>query len=265
MSLEDSVAVEYRVRLEAFEGPLDLLLFLIRRAEVEITDIPIAAIAAQYMAYLSEVERIDIDRAGEFLVLAATLMEIKSRMIGPGAEGAGEASVEGERTAEDPRADLVRQLLAYKQFRDASEALGTRRTEWEARFPASGADDAALRSWAVERADGVDLGDVTLADLAEAFSRIAATVNFDRLGEHTVQYDDTPIEIHAEDVLDRLRRQGSEMPLREVLTGRTRGEMIGLFLAVLELVRRGAATVRQEGGEIVMGLREPDADRTILA
>lgn len=261
------MAVEYRVRLEAFEGPLDLLLYLIRRAEVEITDIPIAAIAEQYMGYLEEAQRIDIDRAGEFLLIAATLMEIKSRMLAPRpdpAEGPGEGEI-GETTAEDPRADLVRQLLAYKKYRDASEALGHRRQEWESRFPAGGADDEALRAWAVERAEGVDLGDLTLADLADAFARIAATVNFDRLGEHTVQYDDTPIEIHAEDLLDNLRRHAGHMPLREALAGRTRGEMIGLFLAVLELVRRGSATVRQDGLEIVLGLREPQADGTAPA
>ena len=81
--MERSVSTEYRVRLEAFEGPLDLLLYLIRRAEVDITDIPIAAIADQYMQYLAGIERIDIDLAGEFLVMAATLMEIKSRMLSP--------------------------------------------------------------------------------------------------------------------------------------------------------------------------------------
>lgn len=265
------MTTEYRVSLDAFEGPLDLLLFLIRRAEVDVTDIPIARIADQYADFLATaggLERVDIDTAGDFLVMAATLMEIKSRMLAPprpeGAEedGAGEGS--GERTkdsAPDPRAELVRQLLEYKKFRDAASILEVKRTEWESRYPASGSafDAAALRG-AVSGGEGIDLDDAVLIDLAQAFHRIIQTVNLDRLGDHHVMYDDTPIELHAADLLDRLRREaadGREMPLASVLTGRTRSEMIGLFLAVLELVRRREIAVKQAapGGEIAIGLR----------
>ena len=254
--------VEYRVHLEAFEGPLDLLLFLIRRAEVDVTDIPVAAIAGQYMQYLAGIERIDIDLAGEFLVMAATLMEIKSRMLAPAtaeAEDAGEGPA--AKPAEDPRADLVRQLLAYKKFRDASDELEARRVEWDRRFAAgrAGVDDEALRAEIEEHAGAVELEDVSLVDLVDCFSRIMATVNFDRLGEHTVVYDDTPIEVHAEDLLQRLRggdHAEDGLPLPAVFTGRTRPEMIGLFLAVLELVRRRAVRVwQEEAGSIRLALR----------
>ena len=256
------MTTDYRVRLEAFEGPLDLLLFLIRRAEVDITDIPIASIADQYMAYLKAIDTIDIDLAGEFLVMAATLMEIKSRMLAPvkpvtDAAGDGLASAD----ATDPRADLVRQLLAYKKFRDASEALDHRRQEWEQRFPAAraGMDDDELREAILASAQDVELEDVSLVDLVEAFSAIIASVNFDRLGDHQVTYDDTPIELHAEDIVDHLKKQtvGALIPLGGLFTGRTRSEMLGLFLAVLELVRRRAISVRQdeENGGIVIGLR----------
>jgi len=284
------MTLEYRVRLDAFEGPLDLLLFLIRRAEVEITDIPVAAIADQYMAYLSGIEKIDIDLAGEFLVMAATLMEIKSRMIQPlPAAGDGEGAGAGfelpaESAGEDPRAELVRQLLAFKQFRDASLSLEHKRDDWQRRFPAgrAGVDSESLREAMIASAEDVDLDDVSLVDLATAFAKIEASVNFDRLGEHTVTYDDTPIELHAEDILDRLRREGAseavgqasrlpaagtaapQIPARMTLTalfsGRSRGEMLGLFLATLELVRRRAVAVKQDtpGGEIVLELRPPE-------
>ncbi|MCC6659480.1 MAG: segregation/condensation protein A [Phycisphaerales bacterium] len=264
------MTVEYRVQLGAFEGPLDLLLFLIRRAEVDVTDIPVAQIAEQYMQYLAGIERIDIDVAGEFLVMAATLMEIKSRMLAPPAAdesdaAPAEAPAGGSNAPEDPRADLVRQLLAYKKFRDASDALESRRSEWDRRFPAgrAGVDDEALRAEIDQHAAGIDLEDVSLVDLVESFSKIMATVNFDRLGEHTVVYDDTPIEVHAEDLLDRLRREapGAEgFPLPAVFAGRTRPEMIGLFLAVLELVRRRAVRVTQgdPGGTIRLSLRDED-------
>ncbi len=281
--------MDYRVRIDSFEGPLDLLLYLIRRAEVEVTDIPIGVIADQYLEFLSRggVEHIDIDTAGEFLVMAATLMEIKSRMLTPKAEGTDPAAelaavVKGD--AEDPRAELVRQLLAYKRFRDAANSLEERKLEWERRFPSgkAGTDSAAIREAILSQSGELDVEDLSLVDLAEAFARIAASVNFERLGEHEVTYDDTPIELHAEDILDRLKRalEAGEtravreslglaestsdappwrgIPLQGLFTGRKRGEMIGLFLATLELVRRRAIRLRQEtvGGEIVIGLRE---------
>ncbi|MEX2219673.1 MAG: segregation/condensation protein A [Phycisphaerales bacterium] len=291
------MTTDYRVQLDAFEGPLDLLLHLIRRAEVDITDIPIATIADQYMAHLTDaggIARIDIDVAGEFLVMAATLMEIKSRMIQPvrpeGATGDGFASpVLGESATapgEDPRAELVRQLLAYKKFRDASHILEVKKATWERRFPSAraGVDSESLQGALAAAAEDVDLEDVSLVDLVEAFTRIAAAVNFDRLGEHTITYDDTPIELHAEDILDRLRREADRatgsppssaatraeftvprLPLASLFSGRTRAEMLGLFLATLELVRRRAIAVRQDtpGGEIMLELRpeEPAADR----
>lgn len=262
------MTTDYRVRLDAFEGPLDLLLYLIRRAEVDITDIPIAAIADQYMAHLGAIESIDIDLAGEFLVMAASLMEIKSRMLSPAKPMAeGETSpVAAE--ASDPRADLVRQLLAYKQYRDAADALEARKLEWERKFPIAGAgiNDQELKEAILASAQDIELEDLNLVDLVEAFSRITASVNFDRLGDHQVTYDDTPIELHAEDILDRLKREQSRtsdggqlllFPLTEVFRGRTRGEMLGLFLAVLELVRRRAIAVKQEGerGDISITLR----------
>ncbi len=257
---------EYTVRLEAFEGPLDLLLHLIRKAEVDVADIPVATVADQYLGYLSQIERVDVERAGEFLVMAATLMEIKSRLLRPATEG-GEREADadgggggggGER--EDPRAELVRQLLAYKMYRDVADELARRHDEWQRRFPGgrAGFDRAAAAD--PQGDEQIDLEDVSLIDLVEAFRRISETVAFDRLGEHEVVADDTPIELHAEDVLDRLRHAPEGLELRGLFTGRTRPEAIGLFLAVLELVRRRAISVThdRESGRFVLRLREED-------
>ena len=269
------MSTEYLVHLDAFEGPLDLLLYLIRRAEVDITDIPVSVIADQYMAYLSGIDRIDIDLAGEFLVMAATLMELKSRMLAPVNPETPNDEPAARAEGADPRAELVQQLLAYKKYRDAAAALEDRKHEWERRFPAghAGVDDEKLREALAAQQDDLDLEDVSLVDLVEAFSKIVATVNFDRLGEHTVTYDDTPIELHAEDLLDRLKRETNEasptLPLNAIFSGRRRGEMIGLFLATLELVRRRAITIAQDGatGEIRIGVRsaseqEPSGEPT---
>ncbi len=255
---------DYCVRLDAFEGPLDLLLHLIRRAEVEVHDIPVALIAEQYAKHLGQVDTIDIDLAGEFLVMAATLMEIKSRLLTPQVRAMGEGG-EPHAPDEDPRADLVRQLLEYKRHRDAADALDARRATWQRRFPSGGAgfdkdavadallgsgDDAGGAGEAISAAlsaDGLDMDDLSLLDLVSAFSQIIAAVNFDRMGDHQVRYDDTPLELHQADILDRLAREtGGEMTLQRVFEGRTRGEMVGMFIATLELVRQRRVRVRQE-------------------
>ena len=112
--------MEYKVELEIFRGPLDLLLFLVKRNEVDICDIPIARIAAQFHEYLNVLQMIDVEFAGEFLVLAATLMEIKSRMLLPRPE-------EQEEEEDDPRLELVRQLLEYKRFKEAAICWSSKR------------------------------------------------------------------------------------------------------------------------------------------
>ena len=255
---------DYRVRLEAFEGPLDLLLFLIRKEEVDVHDIPVAKIAAQYIGFLEGIERIDIDIAGEFLLMAATLMELKSRILSAKPAPEGQES-SADSVQQDPRAELVKQLLAYKKYRDAATALESREAEWRSRFGGgkSGIEDAAI-SAAIEAAPEIELEDLDLLDLVEAFQKIAETVNFERLGEHQVQYDDTPIELHAEDIVDRLKRHATEaaeadpgeLAFVSLFTGRKRSEMVGLFLALLELCRRRAVAFRHDsGGTIRIRLR----------
>jgi segregation and condensation protein A len=273
---------EYRVQLDAFEGPLDLLLYLIRRAEVDVTDVPIAELTDQYLSYLSQIDRIDIDTAGEFLVMAATLMEIKSRMLMPPEERPGargpHAGREGEGQATDPRADLIRQLLEYKRYRDAADRLDEHRRVWEQRFPATAAgDDRAKLAEATAGMDdpGVDTEDLSIFDLVEAFAKVVETVNFDRLGEHTVVVDDTPIELHAEDILERLRStpgasgSAAELPFRDIFEGRSRSELVGLFLAILELVKQQRIAVAQsEGGsaaDITLQLRDSGSDEGVQA
>lgn len=284
-------AAEYMVRLDAFEGPLDLLLFLIRRAEVEISDIPISSITEQYLRYIEDIMdpthngagggRIDIERAGEFLVMAATLMEIKSRMLAPptdavNADGAEESTgaEKKQKKAIDPREELVMQLLEYKRYRDAGDTLNRFKREWEDMFPAGRAlaPKPEVEQVAQEQTGPVDLEDIELIDLVEAFGRIIETVDLSRVGEHRVAMDDTPIELHAEDIVDRLKRRAAEtlglesggaaeIEFASVFENRPRSEMIGLFLAILELVKQQRVWVRQQdddrsGKKIVLRLAE---------
>jgi len=274
---------EYTVRLEAFEGPLDLLLFLIRRAEVEIADIPIAEVTDQYLKHLNQLTargagaRIDIEQAGEFLVMAATLMEIKSRMLTPrtsrhedGGNGAAHGS-DGEQ-AVDPRTELVRQLLEYKKFRDATDQLEDHRREWDHRFPSARA--MIGKASADAGAEGptsdapVDIEDLQLIDLLQAFARIVESVDFNRVGEHHVKLDDTPIEAHGDRILDRLRAitDASGLKFAVLFETRSRGEMIGMFLALLELVKQQRVRVEQDTtrGEIFLRLA-PESESLPMA
>lgn len=249
---------DYQVTLDAFHGPLDLLLYLIRRAEVDVHDIPIATITDQYLAFLHNIEDIDVDMAGEFLVMAATLIEIKSRVLMP-AEQRGGDDESGERPDEtaDPRYELVQQLLAYQKYRIASEELDKRRTEFANRFAAR--PTKAQRELGEEYLEPVelDLEDVHVYDLSEAYERIIAAIDLTRIGDHLVEIDETPIALHQEDLLDRLTRsEDKQLSLQRVFEDQPIGQRIGLFLATLELVRMRKVTVIQENidDEVVLVL-----------
>jgi segregation and condensation protein A len=247
----------YTVRLDAFQGPLDLLLHLIHRAELDITEISVARIADDYVRHLGTLTEIDVDDAGEFLVLAATLIEIKSRLVSPDPTSTdGETSL-GEDGSDDPASlatDLVRQLLRYKSYRDAADMLARRHAEWQDRFPAA----AAGADLSGEPEPALDLDDVAISDLFLAFQRILETVQFDRLGEHRVVDDDTPIELHAAGIISHLESAaggiGAPVPFRSIFLGKTRSEAVGMFIALLELVRQRRIRVQQPtpGAELMV-------------
>lgn len=231
---------EYRVNLDIYNGPLDLLLYLIRRDEVDIYDIPIARITEQYVQYVEMIHEVDPDLAGEFMVMAASLLELKTRMLlpSPPPEEGGEQGA-----SFDPRSELVRQLLEYKAFKDAADDLRTSADMQSRRFP--------RRPPLPQQDDAfIDLEDVQIWDLLDAFSKILNSIGQSR--QHQVIYDDTPVELHAEDIMDRLQREGP-LTFRKVFEGRTqRSEIVGMFIAMLELIRQKQIIISQDGifGEI---------------
>lgn len=239
---------DYRVKLDIYNGPMDLLLYLIRREEIDIHDIPIARITEQFCAYVETLKMLDPDLAGDFLVLAATLMEIKTRMLLP----AGQEDV-GDEELIDPRAELVRQLLEYKAFKDAAGDLRDAAGEQAMRYsrkPVSTENEPP----------GKELDEVNIWDLIEAFNDLMASVG-QHLTETEIIYDDTPLELHITDILDRLGREGN-MTFRQIFAGRSsRTELVGLFLAILELIRRRQITVEQDGlfGEIYIFVSPADS------
>ena len=282
---------EYTVKLDRFQGPLDLLLHLIRRAELDVTEIALAQVTDQYLGYIESLDEIDVDEAGEFLVVAATLIEVKSRLVNPEDPEQARRLTEDEADEGDPAVELVRQLLAYRAYRDAGAQLEAQRDEWLKRFP-SGKAHADRRAMleSVGGEDALDMDELDLFDIVRAFQKIMDTVVFDRLGTHDVGFDDTPIELHAADVLDQLKR-AEAMPLFEgapgatdedsadaasseprkrmafasLFTGRNKPEVIGLFLAILELVKQRAVAVvagpnhAEDASDIVVELLSEDA------
>ncbi|RPI59070.1 MAG: chromosome segregation protein ScpA, partial [Planctomycetaceae bacterium] len=215
---------EYRVNLDIYNGPMDLLLYLIRRDEVDICDIPISGITEQYVKYVDMLQQVDPNLAGEFLVMAATLMELKSRMLLP-APPPEEGGATG--LSLDPRAELVRQLLEYKAFKDAAGDLLSAAQNQAMKFPRKPAVPG-------QEQGEFDLEDVQVWDLLDAFSRLMAAVG-KQSNQHQVIYDDTPVELHADDIMERLTTEGP-LTFTKIFEGRTnRGEIVGLFLALLEL------------------------------
>ena len=276
---------EYRVELDSYSGPLDLLLFLVRRHEIDLNDIPVGQLTDQYLAYLRALERIDFDLAGEFLVMAATLLEVKSRMLLPRLESTDADPGQGLDEL-DPRYELVQQLLAYKRYKDAAMELGERKEQWSLRHPHRPADgkttwpvDSAADEYGVDvegddQAPEFDLEDANVLDLCAAFARVLDAIGAGP-ARHEVIDDDTPLALHAEDILDRLRRLAGQAPageqavltLAEVFVGRSsRSEMIGLFLALLDLVNQKQVKIVQDRlkGEICLSLPTA-AEQKILA
>ena len=219
---------DYRVNLDIFAGPLDLLLYLVRKEEVDIYDIPLAKITDQYLRYLEILKQLDIDLAGDFLVMAATLMEIKSAMLLPKAEP--EQMTQDE--AGDPRAELIRQLLEYKKFKDAANLLDAAAERHQERF---GRPTSLISQLVPEAEPEVDMDQVSIWDLLEAFDTVCKATGTQAYTGHI--HDDTPIDLYQIEVLHRLQTEGP-LTFERIFDARpNRLVMVGLFLAMLELIR----------------------------
>lgn len=230
--------MDFRVDLNMFRGPLDLLLYLVRKHELDIMDIPISLVTDQYTAYLEFLEQLDVDAVGDFVDVASLLVEIKSRMALPQVEEAAD----GAALQEDPRDELVQRLLEYKQFKDAASMLGETSHEWQQRYPRV-ANDLPPRT--VDPADQ-PIHEVELWDLVSAMGRIMRDT--EKLKPVTsIVYDDTPVEVFMQILHERIIREGRVSFTSMFEPGMVKPRMIGVFLAVLELVRNYGVIVDQNG------------------
>ncbi len=228
----ETLEASYRVRLDEFEGPLDLLLHLIKKNEINIYDIPIAAITKQYLDYISVMKYLNLEVAGEFLVMAATLIHIKSRMLLP-VETDGDEDEDG---GEDPRAELVRRLLEYKQFKEAAAELVERGRQWREVFgrPAF-FERGQISNLSPEGEDLEEPLELTLFDLVDAFQDIVQRAP----GKAYVEV--TPDHLTVKDrmnyILERLEYEAA-IPFESLfMPEEGRLFVIVTFLGLLELIR----------------------------
>jgi segregation and condensation protein A len=217
------------VFLDAFEGPLDLLLYLIRRQNLNILDIPIAEITRQYMQYIELMSDLQLDLAGEYLVMAATLAEIKSRMLLP------RATLPGEGTEDDPRAELVRRLQEYERFKQAAHDIDALPRLERDHFPAS-ADFSARRVVKL-------LPDITLKELLLSFKDVALRAQM--FAHHHIQREPLSVRERMSDVLASLA-PGSFIEFPQLFRqGEGRMGVAVTFIAILELLREGLIEIVQ--------------------
>ncbi|MBB5352227.1 segregation and condensation protein A [Haloferula luteola] len=231
---------DYKVRLEIFEGPLDLLLYLIKKDEVDIQDISIARITRQYLQYIETFRLLNIDLAAEFIVMAANLMYLKSRTLLPRQDQPPEEDAEED----DPRWDLIRQLIEYKKFKDAASFLTHREVEQEGRF--------ALQPEKPEvDPEPPPLAEVSIFDLIRAFQNVLKRFEESHdLGD--IVDDRYTVADKIEMLLTRFAPGQAERFDRLFADAATKAEVIVTFLAVLELMKMNQFLIRQTGvfGEI---------------
>ena len=239
----------YQIRLQVFEGPLDLLLHLIERAEIDIYNIPIVEITDQYLAYLEKMQFFNLQEAADFLLMAATLMQIKARMLLPRPVLEDTEPEEGEEEL-DPRQELVERLLEYKKVKAIASELQSKEAEALKFFPRAGGFFAD-REIAAASSDPV--GEVTLWDLVQAFSALLESL-VPRLELEGMPREEYSIPDRMESILTRLASE-PRICFRALLAGQaTRQAIVATFLALLELIRMRKVGVYQDQvfGEIVI-------------
>ncbi len=222
----------FQISLETYRGPLELLLFLVRKHEIDILDIPVSQVTEQFLEYLEILRDLHVDDVADFVEVASMLLEIKSRLALP-------SGGEEEEPVEDAREELVQRLLEYKRFKDAASMLEEQSRQWQQHYPRL-ANDLPARE--------MDLGSQPIAeaelwDLVSAFGRIIREKLVVRA--ESIAYDETPIHVHMQRIHHQLTADGRAAFSEMFAAGMHKSTMIGVFLAILELVRHHSVRAEQ--------------------
>lgn len=249
--------MECVVKIDAFEGPLDLLLHLIKKNEIDIHDIPMSLITAQYLEYLNLMRSMNLEVASEYLLMAATLVHIKSQMVLPMPSGAAEG--EDSEELEDPRAELVRRLLEYERYKEAAQQLDARALLGRDVF----SRPAAVTQEGQGEAESGYLEEANIGLLLETFHRLMASRRLDPI---TLEVDLERVSLadKIQEISSLLENRGSGVMFEELFPrGASRRELIITFLAILEMVRLRMIRAHQAGlyGSILISRAVMDSPR----
>lgn len=241
----------YGVKLDVFEGPLDLLLFLIRKDEIDIYDIPIADVTRQFLEFVEMMETLHLEHAGDFLVMAATLMKIKSRMLLP-------ADPDADEEEEDPREELVRRLLEYQQFKEVANWLEDKQDSHRDSFYRGAALDTGEIA-EPEQGPLAACGSASLFDLMAAFRTALSAAP--KAEYHEIHQLEVTTEERME-VVRNILDESHRVQFSDLVAGLPRIVLIVTFIALLELIKTGQALARQSGSEGEIWVYRRDEDQS---
>lgn len=225
---------QYRVELGNYGGPMDLLLYLVRRHELDICRISLSKITKDFQQFLEVLDLLDLDLLGDFVVTASTLLEIKSREVLPQPE-----EEEAETEIDETGSDLIGQLLQYKRYKDAAKVLDDRASEWLERYPRLSNDRPdTKRDRSIDR-----IREVELWDLVSALARIVRMPDVEK--ETSIRMDETPMSVHQERIRSRIAADG-EVAFSAFFDGeKMQSRIVGIFQAILELIRHEGYRAKQ--------------------
>ncbi|WP_026906597.1 segregation/condensation protein A [Paucisalibacillus globulus] len=227
----------YQVKIDTFEGPLDLLLHLINHYEIDIYDIPVSQITEQYMNYIHTMQHLELNIASEYLVMAATLLAIKSQMLLPKQE----LEVEDDEYMEDPREELMQRLIEYRKFKEAAETFKEKELEAHQTYtrPPVIFDNLNIEKVVVQ-------GDISIYDMLGALSRMMERKKWKEPLDTTIQRAEIPIEERMEEVLGAVKlAKKNGISFDELFTERTKSHIVITFMALLELIKIHQVSCKQ--------------------
>ena len=233
--------MSYKIKIDAFEGPLDLLLHLINRLEIDIYDIPVAEITEQYVAYIHTMKELELDIASEYLVMAASLLAIKSKMLLPKHEEEWDEDEE-DFLMEDPRDELVTQLLEYKKYKEAADEFKNMEAERALLFTKPPIDLSPFTD--ETKLERKDL-DVSLYDMLSAFQKLMRRKKLKRPLQTRITRQEITIDKRIQELKDYLKKKREKILFTSLFETDDKGQIVVTFLAVLELMRQNEIQVEQ--------------------
>lgn len=228
----------YQVKLDTFEGPLDLLLHLINQFEIDIYDIPVAEITAQYMHYIHTMQYLELNIASEYLVMAATLLVIKSQMLLPKQE----VTEEFDTYTEDPREELMQRLIEYRKYKEFAEKLKEKEIHANHTFTRS----PLVLDHDRPKGAAVVKGDVSIYDMLDALDKVFERKKWNEPTETRIKRSEISIELRMQEVLQVVKNSSSGISFDQLFAYNTRSHIVVTFMALLELMKSNELYCKQE-------------------